>query len=1084
MKKILRHCFHFTRWLFACTLIVVSLFLLAGRTFSLYVEDYASDIVAQLSSVLGVPVDVDNVSAHWRGLGAAVTMSGLRIGSGEEQSTIASLIVKPDVISSLTSWSVVWSRFEASGMQVELQELPSGRWAFSGIEMGGGGGGGAYLEKMILESNRVAVQDARIHIRSLLGHDIDINVHDMRLDYAFSFHRLTLQADLGNTENKLEFIAELTGSGSRLLDLDGLAYLKIDAQDVSDIYHAAQAELWPDKQLNMQQIPSAQVELWANFRAEKKIEWQGTATFDQIAAELLGFESGSFKVMTDLTGLYSSGLQLLDLQNTELELYADTIAMPDMQIKRVIDSSENVDYSLVLPTIQIEEVLGSLSRLPIYTESPLQQLNDTLNLSGAIGPMHFQAPNLDMSRWNLSGEVEAISVDSYQTAPAVKNLSGVFALDAKGGSIRVDAKNMALFFPKVYDNWQQHDLIQGVVSWRLGLANKELHVYSDAISVVGNEGRTKGAFRAEIPIFKGHPTGVDLTLLLGLQDSAVVHKDTLLPDSLPAPLTTWLNHSVLAGEVPSAGFIYRGSTKKGQSIHRTLQLRLEAQSGELNYLEYWPNLIDIHGQVWVSNGKIMAQVSSARLLDLDVLAAEIDIQPRADGVEFLILNAKTVGPSYSLLDLVRTTPLRDQVGDSMDSLDIQGQSESHITLSLPLKNSVQRADVDIDVSSQLTANQLRLVNEDLLLENLNGVVSYGTNGLSAEALKADIWQHPFDLRLAEDTENSLLKIALQGRFTAKDVANWLELDFLKRLSGEADIRGEIDIATGAGEKGKRGKADYYFYSDMRGITFEFPEPLAKSADQTTPLDIHVSADDLIVTTISLDLAGWDLLEGDKAAVDDQASELLFEISQHRKADNPVEADQQEINPQNKPKFHSARLAFLSALPEIQEGVFSAFISTPELDIDRAYGVYESEKSFFADESGSTRYGTLLGLTPDFTLETDRLVYKDKNLGASTIGLTGKAGEISDKPGAWQLSAETAFGSGSYEIFEAREGEEQHLPRVSIESIDINKVDQLLGFTEQDAEVSQGLEQVNEWDQQQDHLVDPRAFLLCKSALRK
>ena len=1027
MKKILRHSFHITRWTLASLIIVVSIVLLTARTFSLYIEEYAAEIADRLSIVFNVPVEVDSVSTEWRGLGPSVYLYGVRIGEGENVSSFSSVIVKPDVISSLKSWGIIWSRFEVTEMNAYLEELPSGRWAFAGIELGGGGG--AYLEEMILESNRVSVQEAKLNVRSLLGTEIELNVHNVSLDYALAFHRLKLSADFGTPDNSLEFIAELTGSSARLLDLDGLAYLKIDAHNVGDLYTRISNEFLPGIDLATDEFPTAEVELWANFRAGRQIEWQGSAELDGIPANLLGFDSGAPRFIADLTGIYSTQSQLFNVQDAEIQLFSDTIELPDVQINRNLQiSGSEVNYRLVLPSIKVSELLESVSDIPALVGPNLQQIID-LNPRGEIGYLQLEVPNLNFDRWHLSGQLNSVDIESYRNAPAIRNLSGYLSLNQRRGSIAVDASELSILYPNVYEHWLEHQSVQGTVSWQIDSDDQSVFVFADELSVLGEHGPVKGGFLLDIPLKPGRETGVELTLFIGIENTSAEQKNNLILSSLSQDLRAWLDAAIVAGNVPEAGFVYRGSTKRGQSARRTTQLRLNVQQGELHYADHWPNARGLDAEVWVSNSVVSGFAKSGQLLDLELSDIAVEINPisyQGNRTSLLNLESKALGASSSFLDLVRTTPLRGQLGDGLDGLDIGGSSEVNLSLQLPIRKDLERSDIDIQVQANLRNNRLLLAEQNLQIDDIRGTLTYGQQGLEGSGIRARLWGRPIELDLQEDSTEGTLAIDVQGAVDVADAIDWLDLDFLGRIEGITSVAGRIELGT------RSGVADYYhFWTNMRGVSSWFPQPFTKQADKVAPLDIRVVSDGLILTSLS-----WDILEGTNTAIQSEPGEFLFELAQAPDSisSNPVQY---------------ARLAFQSPMPDVQQGLFTGEIRLADINVDECIDVYESEVEALSADHQSSSYGTIMGLKPDLSITTERLVFAGTDFGKVTANL-------GFEPGAWKLNLEADYAAGSLLAFKDR-----RTPLLNVDSMDLNRVQTLLAKEDSDR-VDQ-------------HLLDPRSL---------
>ena len=998
--RIIKHSFHLTRWLLAILIILTMGFLIAGRMFVSYIEDSTADAVAQLSDILGVPVSVSSVDTDWHGLGPNLILNDVVLGEADDQSTVSMLSVKPDVISSLKNWSLVWSRFQVSGLELQVHELASGHWQVAGIAVDAGSGGSSFIEKMLLDSRLVSVSDARAHITSLNGTSVSLRMHNLSLVNSLGFHRLSLEADFGSDENQLRFIAELNGAAVQFSQLDGLAYLKVTGEDASGLYHFFREKFWPDSDSELASAPRMSADFWATLLANEEIQIQGELVFDQIPGSIIGLDSGLVEAQTTLVAAYSEERLQADLLNPVIRKSDDEIALPDLRLSRKI-SDQHVSYGLQLPSLDVGRLVESAVEIGIVQENLLDQLS-ALELQGLIERFYLEVPAENPQDWSVTADLKSFGMNSFNRAPAVRNLSGRLGVDHFGGRVEIDSTDFRILYPQAYDQWQEHQAIQGIVAWEIDTEDRFVHLYSDSIEAISVQGSVIGAFAADIPMFPDHPTGVGLTLYLGLTDSGVEHTSSLLPVRLPQSLKDWLGQSLVAGQVPQAGMIYRGSTRPGTEQHRTVQLHIRTEQAELDFLPRWPNLTDAEADIWVSNSDVYARSSEARILDLDLGATEVWVNTAAtlqgesgSPKRQLRIQSQAVGPANSALDLIRTTNLRDQVNEGLDDLDLQGEISAGISLVLPIKDSIQREEIQTDIDVALSSNQLNIAPLDLSLSDIEGQLYYDQAGLRSESLNALIWDSPVNLEIREDISNSVVHITGEGDLEAKSIVDWLGFGLLESVQGESTVTGDLQISTDVRSQKPH---VFEFKSDMAQVVSELPAPLAKPSGLSAPLTVRLEKTQDIFTQIN-----WQLPD-----VNDHAESTLVQL--------------ETVSETGLGEVKSVRFSYGADLPEPEAGVAKGRVRFPQLELTPWIEMLDGSGSDTVPEAG-----LFWGLSPELIFDVGHL-----SIGSSGFGQV--KGLLNYQDDAWNIGLETAYASGTYRYFT----DGQTPPKLGLNYIDINK----------------------------------------------
>jgi|GEM_PF-5926420 len=985
--------------MFAVLIILVMVFLILGRVLVSYVEDSTAEAVAQLSEVLGVPVSVNSVDTEWHGLGPNLVLNGVSLGEGDDLSTLTTLAVKPDVLSSLRNLTLVWSRFEVSGLDLDVEELASGHWQVAGIGFEGRSGARVFLEKMLLDSRLVSVSDAQVHLTSLSGTTVDLRLHDLRLVNVLGFHRLRLDADFGSQKNRLNFIAELNGAALQFADLDGLAHLQITGEDATGLFYYIQDKFWPESRLELTSTPVMQAEFWATFRAGQEVQMQGDLRFDQLPGAIVGLDSGVAQAHASVVGVYSDERLQADLIDPRIQTDENELVLPNLRLSRKI-SEQMVTYGLQLPSVDVGRLIESAGEVGIVPESLLYQLSG-LELQGLVERLYLEVPADNPQGWKMTADLLSFGMNSFNQAPAVRNLTGRLGLDHFGGRLDVDATEFSILYPQVYDHWLAHDAIRGLVAWEIDTENRFVHVFSDHIEAESAQGSVIGAFAADIPMFPDYPTGVGLTLYLGLTDSGVEHTSSLLPARLPQNLQNWLNQSLVSGTVPQAGMIYRGSTRPGTEEYRTVQLHIKAENTELNFLPRWPNLMDANADIWVSNTELYARSTSASVLGLDLgvidvwVDAPVSLQNNAHSTTRQIrISGQAQGPANNVLDLIRKTNLRDRIGSGLDDLDLQGEVDSTIDLAMPLATDVQRQDMQLNVDVSLSGNQLNMADLNLSLSGINGLLRYGNSGLTSENLSANVWGSALSLRISEDIDDAVVRIEGEGELGARSIADWLGFGLLEGIQGTASVTGDLEINTDIAAD----KAHVFeFWSDMTDVDSGLPEPLAKPSGLPAPINVRLEKTGHLLTRVD-----WQL-----PFAEEQEKANLFQL--------------QTVSDADLGGIQSAIFAYGADLPESEAEITRGSIRLSSLELDPWLALFEAYVPMADSDDGR-----LLGLKPELDFEVDNLSIGNANFGH----VTGNLGYQDD---AWSIDLETDYASGAYRHYR----DQDTLPLLSLSRLDIN-----------------------------------------------
>ena len=993
MKTLFAHCFHLARWLFAILLLALTLLLVVGRSFGSFAQTNNPEMAAQLGEILGVPVTVELMSAEWQGLSPLVELAGVQLGDTSAATRLDRVVAKADVIASLLAGSPVWSRLEAANLDLTFIELPSGRWQWAGIELGGGSSP-VSLEKMILASNRILVEHAHFRLVLNSGRELNLELHGLSLENAHGFHRLKFDASFGGNRNSVEFVAELTGSDTRFSELNGTAYGRVQGRDLSELYRTLTDRFLPGRELSFDLTPRVEGEFWSNLEAGKPILAQGFLQFHDVPGIPLGLAADVGQGSLELAGGYGIQSQWLDIKNVDLvvaqnrAMHADGadekthLSIPDFRFQRRL-VSEHTDYRLSVPSLNLESLTASVVNSPLLS-SGLRKTLSVLNPQGRIESISLDFPDLNLSNLRIGARVVGLNINDYRAVPGFRNLDARIETGLDRGWISVESANSEVLYPTVYDSWLKHQELDGLIGWRFDPEAKRLLLGSDNVHMELSQGSARGSFLIDTPLVAGDPLSTNLTLALGLTNSDLAFYPELAPKGLQPQVRDWLGKALVSGKLPNAAFVYRGQTRKDEADFRTVQLRAEVARAEVHYLDGWPNAESVSAQAWVSDAEVLVRAQHAEI-DRVVLGGMQAVVDARGGVNRIRIDTPAKGPGNDLLDLVRATSLRSQVGTSLDSFDMQGQVAARLALTMPITGLINADNTQIDLRVDLDKNRLELDGSDLQFEGVSGLLTYDHRGLRASGLYAQLWQSELTVSIHEDRAADLILLNVSGEMEASDVREWLNLDILRHFDGRALIRGELAFPASTNSANH---SSYRFESNMIGVRSLLPAPLNKSNNSPMPLVLSYETGEQITLDLTMQVA---------------EEPLRMTLVQNRSG-----------------SFDSAALSYRSAHGPAETGVFVGDIATNSLEIVEWLDALSDSQSAENQEVAAS----ILGLRPRINIHTADAILSGTHLGAVESLVT-------EEEGAWKLDFVTDYAEGSYWQFPG------DVPRLELSTLDLD-----------------------------------------------
>lgn len=829
-----------------------------GRYFLPNIEAHQQQLVAELNRRTGLQFSVGHLSGSWQHLSPHFIIDDLRLRNPLDPQQVVLQIAHAELqlglFRSVSSGTIAISRLRGNGVRMQLEEATLGHWQLAGF----GGPGAMSFDRVfdfLAAIYRAELSDSTIDLHFFGGGAAHLAGETLRLQRARDFRRLNLElsfadrqgadnAKLNNPAAPLRIVIETIGDPRALNKFSGHGYAEFRGVDLTPVLPAAKAF---GMDLEHGRVDGA---TWFEWYADGAIEVRGRIEIPQF--DLTGMSKLALAPVKNIKAEfllrdYPEGRRQLWLSELTATWHGVALKLP--QLDMLIDSAQPQRAQLALPELQ----LAPLAEAALADNNLPAHLHDVLTAlapQGMLRNVHMDVPlqpdQLDALK--LRAQLENLSVQPWQGAPGIANVSGYIGSGLHAGRIDLISENFGMTFPHVYREPLHFDTVRGQIGWRI--ENDRALVDSGPMSVQSDAGHASAQFALDLPF--AHGATPLMTLQVGLQNSGAQYRDRFIPYTLRPSLLQWLQSAIGKGDIPIGGFIYRGSLLANDHLNNTVQLFLQVRDAELTYQPEWPPLRDVRAAVWVDDGGVRVAVPHARIYDRVVLHdGAVNLQHEGD-LSWLTVNANADADNDDVLRLLRETPLRKQIGATLDRWHWRGPTQSQVQLGIAVSGSRPQ---EINVDSHLNGGTLDLSEQNIVLEDVRGDLSYRSasfnenekarteSGLQANALTAKWFGKPVAIKVAT-AHDGAIAIDATGRIAMLDVKQWLQQPLFDFTSGDAPFMATLRIANGS--------TALQVDSDLQGTAIELPPPYRKSAEQSLPLHLvmELSGEQHLTATLS------------------------------------------------------------------------------------------------------------------------------------------------------------------------------------------------------------------------------------------
>ncbi len=834
----------------ALLVIVLAVGVGAFRLAVTQLPSYRGEIQTWARDTLGLSMNFTRLDARWALLGPELTFYDASVSiPGVESAPIfraREASIGFSVLALLTEQRLAVSRLTVVGTRLVLERAADGTLRLQGAATQQAASASLALEdlpsvEVIVRDSTVVYEDA---VQGVPWEFLDVR---LRLEREADRIRLEARADApAELASRIDVIVESNveepedGSGR-----DWRIFAELRDLDLSTL-----TTLLPN-QPGMPRSGVGDVSVWFDFfgsRVER-------ATIQLTLENLLLAQHPSFN---DADSTYENlafttewnrddGGWQLALSNLNLRRQSRSWPADASVTLNVAKDSEGLNgFVLSSSFFRLEDLTPLLAALP---ENPVTDIWIELAPGGDLLEATLDwAPGSESWVYAASADFRDLGFSAYGEWPGVTGLSGELRADSRSGRLALTTRNSQVEWPAIFRQQLDIDELTGTLIWRQG--QDGVRIVSDNLTMNNQDVTTRSNFELTIPHDDSPPRLELESNLFGFDTTRTSHY--LPAGALPVPVVTWLDRSIVSGQVSRAGIVFVGPVNafpfyEGEG---RFQAWFDVEDGALAYVEDWPVADDINGTVVFLNEGFTAR-GTGRILGedrADVSGGIADMRDAALNVEI-----STTALLADVLGYLNEVPLFAQrLGPDLRQLEASaGVAEVDLALNLPLADF---AAYELDAELRLQDGELTVAGFGLTATEIQGVLNLSNDSVTGAGIEAILLEGPVTTNVVPSDEPGYRsRLEFAGEVAAESVGEAFGLSLNAYVDGRTQWQGSLLLPANPlpDSPGPRAPLRLSVSSNLSGVALEFPDPLNKLPAEA----VNSQVDFIFSQPERLDIAG-------------------------------------------------------------------------------------------------------------------------------------------------------------------------------------------------------------------------------------
>ena len=823
-------------WLTSALLIIGTVILVVlGRQTIGSVDQMRPTLQALIKDSTGMQVRLGELQGEWPRLVPILDIEKIEILTEDQSTAIAIDHSRADLdfFNSIKFGTAIWRELVADRLELNLEEDSEGSWRIKGFEGSSGTDLNIILDPLFY-SRLIRIKLVVINLQFYSGKQMQIHSDQVQLENDVDFHRAELSTRLPDQDVPAYLLLEGEGDPSDLESFHASGYLELAEFNVSLPLIELTKALMPQMFANLENFQAnASGAVWFDIHPGGAIDFEGDVEISEVPLDWLVEVPPLQNIQAELTGWFTPRMDWgVRLQGFDFEWSDAEVDPLDLVFSQRLGSNWR-DFDVTVNHLDLT-VLTDLLR---QTRLPAEQILTTIDKLRPQGNLEALTVGQNQAGYYASANLDAVDVNSYKGAPAIKGISGYLELQQGGGLFHIaDTDGFDVLFPNVYKDYLRVEKSQGTVYVDWQPETKKLVVRSDAVMTKVDAGTSRIMFSVEQQLpSNGQPP--ELNLIIGGRDIDAVKSKKFLSYKLQPDLKQWLDTAIVASNVKEFGLVLRSGPPLKNKTAKTTQLLFSTENTDLDYHPDWPGMRGMDTLVLVDDGYVESSISQGSVGGAKIIQAQAtydaDLPPAQ---RLLVVDGQLSGGLADSINILAQSPVKTNIGP-LSGWEFAGHSDTQMHLEIPLGRKPGAVPVPgkYKIAATLEQATIAIPQLPIALTNMAGKVEYSNDtGLESEDISGQFWGRPLTASLYQAEAEQ--KIALKTEIAPDSLNQLIEFPWTQLLIGDIAIEGLVSIPASVNGVNAKPVA-LQLSSQLAGTEVRLPAPLALAAKDTRNADL-------------------------------------------------------------------------------------------------------------------------------------------------------------------------------------------------------------------------------------------------------
>lgn len=515
-------------------------------------------------------------------------------------------------------------------------------------------------------------------------------------------------------------------------------------------------------------------------------------------------------------------------------------------IKEAQLRSKNINIELDRLALALElNATGELTHLAINSpQLPLESISKTI-LINKILPDHLdqqltaialegEVKNLlllahpKQKTFAINAQLSGINTQPIDNIPGVQNLNAYIKGSAQQGIMQINSPQLKLDAPRLFNQALNFTHALGEVHWQ---HTDSWRFSSPLLELNSDHFKTSTKFALTLA-HESQPTFISMHNAFNIQDMSTIPQ--FLPSGIMGKNTAeWLQHAFVGGHIKQGGVLLRGALTDYPFLQHqgVFEVLFDAKDMKLHYAPGWHDIQGVAAEVHFLSNSMNINIYQGQANASIIQNATVSIDSFDNSQYINVLGDIKSSLSHAVTYLMHS-PFKTQMQAINDVVDIEGLTDIHVNLKIPLSEQPLQA----NIAAKIKHAKATITPIGLSITDITGNFLLTEKGVYSQQITANVLGSAFTAELT--TTDTAISMKASSTLSITQLAQQFPSPWWRYINGTSDYRVQLDWLNNSEQI-----CTIQLNSNLLGSAIDFPllsKPIAQPRTLSIKLGMSAS----------------------------------------------------------------------------------------------------------------------------------------------------------------------------------------------------------------------------------------------------